>query len=119
MTHTDKSINYVEFPLTNSQATQQLYKTVFGWEFKQWGPNYLSFSGAGVDGGFNGEDKTPVQAPGVLIVLYAADLQKAHAAVSAAGAKIVRNTYAFPGGMRFHFTDPNGNELAVWSEAVE
>lgn len=119
MAHKDKTINYIEFPLTRAAETKQFYGTVFGWEFQEWGPNYLSFSGAGIDGGFNGEDKTPVQTPGVLVILYASDLENALGDVKAAGAAIIREIYAFPGGRRFHFADPNGNELAIWTETAE
>lgn len=117
MNHAHNSINYVEFPLMNLGETKRFYGSVFGWEFQEWGPNYLSFSGAGIDGGFNGEDKTPVQKPGVLIVLFSEDLESSLAAVKAAGAAILRDIYSFPGGRRFHFADPNGNELAIWAEA--
>lgn len=119
MTYKDKSINYIEFPLTNAVQTKLFYSSVFGWEFQEWGPNYLSFSGAGIDGGFNGEDKTPVQKPGVLVILFSGDLEKSLSEVKAAGATIIRDIYAFPGGRRFHFHDPNGNELAVWAEEAE
>ncbi|WP_299083893.1 VOC family protein [uncultured Ruegeria sp.] len=115
MTHKHKTINYIEFPLEHAEATKTFYSSVFGWEFQEWGPRYLSFSGAGVDGGFNGEDKTPVQKPGVLVVLFSEDLEATLADVKSAGATIVRDIYSFPGGRRFHFSDPNGNELAVWA----
>lgn len=87
----------------------------FSWEFQDWGANYLSFSGAGVDGGFSAEDATPVQKPGVLVVLFSENLEATLAKVKAAGATILRDIYSFPGGRRFHFIDPNGNELAVWA----
>lgn len=119
MAHKDKTINYIEFPLVDAAETKRFYETVFGWEFQDWGPNYLSFSGAGIDGGFNGEDKAPVQSPGALVILFAEDLEKILAEVKAAGATILREIYTFPGGRRFHFTDPNGNELAIWSEMAE
>lgn len=119
MPHQDKTINYIEFPLINASETKQFYGSVFGWEFQEWGPNYLSFSEAGIDGGFNGEDKTPVQKPGVLVILFSDDLEKSLEAVKAAGAPITREIYNFPGGRRFHFTDPNGNELAIWAEVSE
>jgi len=118
MAHRDKTINYIEFPLTDATATKQFYQSVFGWEFQDWGPDYLSFSGAGIDGGFNGEDKAPVQKPGVLVVLFSEDLDAVRAAVIAAGASILRDIYSFPGGQRFHFADPNGNELAIWAEGA-
>ncbi len=119
MTHKHSSINYIEFPLTDPAATKQFYTSVFGWEFQEWGPNYLSFSGAGIDGGFNGEDNTPVQKPGTLVILFSDDLDATLTEVKAAGAKIIRDIYSFPGGRRFHFVDPNGNELAIWAEVAE
>jgi len=112
----DKSINYIEFPLVDKAATMTFFSKVFGWTFQEWGDSYISFSGAGVEGGFNGVDGTPVTAPGVLVVLYAKDLETIRKGVADAGRPIVNDIYDFPGGRRFHFTDPNGTELAVWSE---
>lgn len=117
MANIDKTINYIEFPLVEREATKRFYASVFGWEFQEWGPDYLSFSGAGVEGGFNGVDEVPVSAPGVLVILYASDLEATLGAVKEAGATILKEPYPFPGGRRFHFADPNGNELAVWAEA--
>ncbi|WP_299664554.1 VOC family protein [uncultured Ruegeria sp.] len=119
MAHIHKAINYIEFPLTDPTATKKFYTSVFGWEFQEWGPNYLSFSGAGIDGGFNGEDKTPVQQPGVLVILFSHDLEASLVEIKEAGAAIIRDIYSFPGGRRFHFLDPNGNELAIWAEVAE
>lgn len=113
----DKTINYIEFPLVDADATKAFYGSVFGWEFQDWGPTYISFTGAGIDGGFNGEDSVPVTAPGVLVVLYSSDLEAIENSVKSAGATITRPIYPFPGGKRFHFRDPNGIELAIWSEA--
>lgn len=112
----DKTINYIEFPLVDADATKSFYGSVFGWEFQDWGPTYISFSGAGIDGGFNGESGVPVTEPGVLVVLYGKDLQALEATIKSAGAQITKPIYPFPGGRRFHFRDPNGIELAVWSE---
>ena len=112
------SINYIELPATDLAATKAFYGTVFGWEFQDWGPAYISFSGAAVEGGF---EQTPVATPpsasdkGVLVVLYSDDLAGTLEAVTTFGGEIIRPTFAFPGGRRFHFLDPNGNELAVWS----
>lgn len=117
MANIDKTINYIEFPLIDAARTKQFYAGLFGWRFQDWGERYVSFSGAGVEGGFNGEPGTPVAAPGVLIVLYADDLNQTFDAVKAAGGTILQEPYDFPGGRRFHFADPNGNELAVWTEA--
>ena len=116
MAHRDKTINYIEFPLKDVAATKQFYGSVLGWKFQDWGPKYLSFNGAGIDGGFNGEDEAAIGKPGVLVVLFADNLEAVQADVKAAGGKILREIYEFPGGRRFHFADPNGNELAVWAE---
>lgn len=115
----DRTINYIEFPLVDKAATMAFYEKLFGWTFQEWGDSYISFSGAGVEGGFNGVDGVPVTSPGVLVVLYADDLQAMRSAVLDAGRPITTETYEFPGGRRFHFTDPNGNELAIWSAAAE
>ncbi len=119
MADTDKTINYIEFPLVDAGRTKDFYGFAFGWRFQDWGETYISFDGAGVEGGFNGATGVPVRAPGVLVVLYAADLAATLAAVKAAGGTILQEPYDFPGGRRFHFADPNGNELAVWTEAAQ
>ncbi len=106
-------MDYIEFPATEIPATKRFYSDVFGWKFEDYGPDYTSFFDGRLAGGF---DKERGPAPGVLVVLYASDLQATEAKVKAAGGKIVKPTFSFPGGRRFHFTDPNGNELAVWSE---
>tara|TARA_R110000868_G_scaffold64985_3_gene195005 strand:- start:3888 stop:4238 length:351 start_codon:yes stop_codon:yes gene_type:complete len=116
MTNENNTINYIEFPLVKNAETKAFYGTVFGWVFTDWGPDYISFAGAGIDGGFNGVDGVAAAAPGILVVLYAADLDATLAAVAAAGGEIIKPVYTFPGGRRFHFRDPNGSELAVWSE---
>ena len=116
MSHKDNSINYIEFPLVRNEETKKFYHQVFGWEFTDWGPNYISFSGANIDGGFNGESDTKVSGSGVLVVLYASDLNQKLADVTKAGGEISKPIFEFPGGKRFHFRDPNGNQLAVWSE---
>ena len=115
MTNIDKTINYIEFPVNKIAETKAFYQQIFGWEFTDWGPNYISFSGAGIDGGFNGESRVEATKPGVLVVLYADDLDATLEKVKQADAEIVAAIYDFPGGRRFHFRDPNGNELAIWS----
>lgn len=116
MTHKDKTINYIEFPLQDVGATKAFYGAAFGWTFVDYGPDYLSFNGAGIDGGFNGEASVSPQGVGTLAVLYADDLEATLKAVEEAGGTITKPIFDFPGGKRFHFLDPNGNELAVWSE---
>jgi predicted enzyme related to lactoylglutathione lyase len=116
MSNKNNSINYIELPMVNNAETKKFYKQVFEWEFADWGPNYISFSGANIDGGFNGEADVQISSPGVLVVLYANDLIQKLEVVTKAGGKISKPVFEFPGGRRFHFLDPNGNELAVWSE---
>ena len=114
-------MDYVEFPATDIEATKHFYNQVFGWQFHDWGPEYTSFNDGRLGGGFN-RDAQPAGADGgsktrgVLVVIYAASLDEIYRKVKEAGGKIVRETFDFPGGKRFHFADPNGNELAVWSE---
>jgi predicted enzyme related to lactoylglutathione lyase len=112
-------MDYIEFPATDIEAAKRFYHQVFGWDFKDWGPGYTSFHDGRLAGGFNGESQPAgagTKTSGVLVVLYAASLDDTYRKVKEAGGKVVRETFDFPGGRRFHFADPNGNELAVWSE---
>ena len=113
---TTNHIDYIEFPMSEPAAIKKFYTTVFQWTFTDWGENYISFDGAGIDGGFNGFDDAKVVSPGVLPVIYAENLVAKLDAVRDAGGEIVKEIYEFPGGKRFHFLDPAGNELAVWSD---
>lgn len=119
MTDTPKpahhSINYIELPMRDIAATKAFYGAVFGWTFQDWGPNYVSFHGAGVDGGFDLDGLQPAAGKGVLVVLYSADLDASQEAVQAAGGHICKEIFSFPGGRRFHFIDPNENELSIWT----
>lgn len=109
-------ITYIELPAIDLTATKTFYNRVFAWEFTDWGSEYISFAGAGVDGGFRIDDEVTPTTPGPLVVLYSSDLETTEQAIVAAGCSICVPIFAFPGGRRFHFKDPNGNELAVWSE---
>ena len=111
----NNTINYVEFPLVDNDGTKSFYSSVFGWQFQDWGPDYLSFSGAQLDGGFNRElQPCSTNATGPLVVLFADDLDSKCDEVKSAGREISKEIFDFPGGRRFHFKDPNGNEVAVW-----
>jgi hypothetical protein len=101
-------------PATDLAATKQFYTAAFGWKFTDYGPDYTSFADGRMTGGFAKGRAAP--AGGVLIVIYAVDLADAERRVQSAGGKIVKPPFSFPGGRRFHFADPSGNELAVWSE---
>jgi len=109
----DGKIDYVEMPGgAGLAATKAFYQAAFGWSFTDWGPDYASFN-EGLDGGF-WTDAEAVGKP--LVILYAHDLEAMESKVKAAGGAVVREIFSFPGGRRFHFRDPGGNELAVWSE---
>jgi uncharacterized protein len=110
----DRRIDYIEFPATDIARIKQFYIQVFGWKFTDYGPDYTSFEDGRLAGGFAKADQ--VTRGGVLVVIYAADLEAMEARIRAAGGTIVRAIFSFPGGRRFHFTDPSGNELSVWSE---
>lgn len=110
----DGMIDYVELPGGAMPATKAFYGAAFGWTFTDYGPDYAAFT-EGVDGGFQADQDEAGETP--LVILYAHDLEAMAAKVSAAGGVITRAIFSFPGGRRFHFTDPAGNELAVWSEA--
>jgi len=109
----DGRIDYVELPGGDLIATKRFYEQAFGWAFTDYGPAYSAFD-EGIDGGFNADAADQARMP--LVILYADDLGAMEAKVRAAGGEILRGPYDFPGGRRFHFRDPSGNELAVWSE---
>ena len=106
-------IDYIEFSATQIAKTKQFYIDAFGWKFTDYGPDYTSFEDGRVTGGFA---KAAAVTKGALVVIYAVDLEATQARVQKAGGTIVKPPFSFPGGRRFHFTDPSGNELAVWSE---
>ena len=110
----DRRVDYLEFPATDITRTKTFYANVFGWKFTDYGPDYTSFEDGRLAGGFSTAPE--VVHGGVLVVIYAADLSAIEASVRAAGGAIVKEIFPFPGVRRFHFTDPSGNELAVWSE---
>ena len=114
-TSNSNRIDYVEFPATDISRTKQFYSRVFGWKFEDYGPDYASFADGRIAGGFD-KSAPPPNGAGPLIVIYASDLEAAESAVRNAGGDIVKPIFSFPGGRRFHFIDPNGNQLAVWSE---
>jgi hypothetical protein len=109
----DGRIDYVELPAGDLTPLKAFYREAFGWTFTDYGPTYAAFQ-EGLDGGFQGDAAELPSAP--LVILYAHDLEAMEAKVRAAGGTISRPIFTFPGGRRFHFRDPSGNELAVWSE---
>ena len=110
----DRRVDYIEFSTTDIEETKRFYSGAFGWEFTDFGPDYASFTDGRLTGGFAVAPE--VSAGGPLVVLYSTNLEELEVRVSESGGKIVRKVFDFPGGRRFHFTDPSGNELAVWSD---
>ena len=113
----DLKINYLELPARDLDAVQSFYEGAFGWSFTDYGPDYRAFNDGFLDGGFYRADAASTTDHGAaLIILYAEDLEGTRETVIENGGEILREIFSFPGGRRFHFADPNGNELAVWSD---
>jgi predicted enzyme related to lactoylglutathione lyase len=118
MSHHHHAIDYVELPAPDLATSRSFYATAFGWEFNDYGPGYAGIRGpdpedpeaGGLAGGGTG---TP------LVLLYSTDLDTTLASVLDAGGTLLAGPYEFPGGRRFHFADPAGNELGVWSPSPE
>ena len=117
---TQDKIDYVEFPSRDLDKTKSFFSDVFSWEFKDYGMDYTYFRDQGISGGFyRSVKKASTKTGSALIVLYSSDLYETRKKVIAAGGEICKPIFTFPGGARFHFTDPNGNEYAVWSDKYE
>ena len=111
-----EKINYIEFPSTNLDNTKSFFSTVFGWKFVDYGSDYTAFSNDVMNGGFFKSTLTATTKYGsALIVFYSEDLEKTRLKIENADGSIIKPIFSFPGGRRFHFSDPNGNEYAVWS----
>lgn len=112
-----EKINYVEFPAKDISVAKSFFSQVFNWEFEDFGPDYTAFSNQGLNGGFFKSDQCCNTRNGSpLIVFFSLELEATLVKIKSAGGKIVKPIFSFPGGRRFHFTDPNGNEYAVWAE---
>lgn len=113
--HQHHAIDYIELTVTDVAKAKHFYTAAFGWLFNDYGPGYAGIKGREREVGGLSEGAT-VARGGPLVILYSANLDQTLTKVRDAGGGIVKEPYAFPGGRRFHFTDPSGNELAVWSE---
>lgn len=115
-THVHHAVDYLEIPALDLTATQEFYASAFGWSFTAYGPDYVGFttSDGREGGGLSAAEEVTVGS--LLPILFSADLDATRAAVIAAGGTIVEDVFDFPGGRRFHFSDPSGNVLAVWGE---
>lgn len=115
-----EKINYVELPAKDISVAKRFFSAVFKWTFEDYGPEYTAFSGAGLDGGFFTSELVSSSNNGsALIVFYSNSLAETEKKIAAAGGNIITPVFTFPGGRRFHFADPNGNEFAVWSDVAD
>lgn len=108
------TVDFFEIPVLDMEGAKAFYAASFGWTFKDWGPGYADIQGAGLAGGLRLVTAPPAMG-GPLVIVYSDDIAASERALSAAGATIVSH-HEFPGGKRFHFVDPGGCELAVWTK---
>lgn len=112
-----EKLNYVEFPAADLAATKAFFTAAFGWRFTDYGPDYVAFDQQGLEGGFYRANlASTAQQGGALLVFYSTNLSDTETKVVSAGGTINKPTFEFPGGKRFHFLEPSGNEFAVWSD---
>jgi predicted enzyme related to lactoylglutathione lyase len=112
-----EKIDYVEFPAREIEATKEFFTKAFGWSFTDYGPDYTAFSDEGLNGGFYKSELIATTETGsALILFYSQELEKTQLKVESSGGSIIKPIFPFPGGRRFHFVDPSGNEFAVWSD---
>ena len=114
----ENRIDYVEIPVTDLPRSRAFFEALFGWKFQEWGDEYYSFSDGRLDGGLRKAEE-PAPVTGVLLVFYSDDLERDVRRVQELGGTISQEIFSFPGGRRFHFKDPVGNEYAIWSEIQE
>ena len=113
--HVHHAIDYIEFSVTNMAEAKRFYQSAFQWQFNDYGPEYAGIQkDQGEAGGLRLVDE--VSSGGPLVILYSNELEGTLAMVREAGGKITKEPFSFPGGRWFHFKDPSGNELAVWSK---
>ena len=116
MSHHEK-IDYIEFASRDLEATKDFFKKAFGWKFNDYGSEYCDFTNEGINGGFYRSEKTADAETGsALLIFYSKDLHVTQQKIEDSGGKITKQIFSFPGGRRFHFKEPGGNELAVWSD---
>jgi len=118
MTNVHHAIDYIELNVSDLPATRSFYEAAFGWQFNDYGPEYAGIRAADGEGEVGGLNATGTPSPGgPLVMLYSDDLDASVSAVEQAGGAVTNGPYEFPGGRRFHFSDPSGNELGVWAKA--
>ena len=115
----DGKLDYLEMQAAGGtiDSVKSFYSAAFGWSFTDYGPDYTAFSLSNLDGGFFSSEQVKTADQGApLTVFYSANLEETLNKVRLAGGRITRDIFEFPGGRRFHFKEPGGNEMAVWSE---
>jgi len=113
-----EKLDYVEFAASDIPSTKAFFEKAFGWSFTDYGPEYTTFAGQGLDGGFFKANLcSSASRGGALLIFYSSNLESTLAKVTQAGGQIIKPIFGFPGGRRFHFAEPSGNEFAVWSDA--
>jgi len=118
--HRNNKINYIEIPVSDIAATKEFFSKLFGWLYTDYGPEYCAINNAGIDGGFYQLDNAGFSsATGPLVVFYYHELDEIKEKIISLSGVIVKDIFPFPGGRRFHFTDINKNEFAVWSDKPE
>ena len=110
----ENRVDYIEIPVTDLDAAREFFAAMFGWSFQMWGDDYMSFNDGHLDGGFR-RAAEPASSDGVLIIFFSTDLERDVDRVQELGATISQPIFPFPGGRRFHFVDPTGNEYAIWA----
>ncbi len=113
----ENRIDYIEIPVTDPVKARRFFAALFGWEFQEWGADYFSFTDGRLEGGLR-RSAEPAPASGVLLVFYSEDLARDTQRVTELGGTISQDIFEFPGGRRFHFVDPVGNEYAMWTAAT-
>jgi len=107
-------ISYIEFKANDLEKIKEFYNKSFDWTFTDYGPTYMAFSDSGLEGGFEKTENEIIN--GALVVLYHTNLDLIKNKIIKLSGEISKDIFSFPGGRRFHFIDPTGNELAVWSD---
>lgn len=113
----ENRVDYVEFPTASNglhAATKRFYGDVFGWTYQAWGDDYSDTKDGGITSGIKGSREHQTSKP--LVILFSSNLEAVRERVIKAGGRISRDIFSFPGGRRFHYLDPSGNELGVWSD---
>ena len=112
-----EKINYIEFPSKDIKKTKDFFIEVFNWSFEDFGDEYTAFNDGTINGGFfKSTLNCTMQSGSALIVFYSSNLEETQIKIERSEGKITNEIFSFPGGRRFHFSDPNGNEYAVWSD---